>query len=179
MLRLRFLSTTSLALLASVSGCGDDDCGPGSAPDKGLVAGSSDVQLVFGSLISGTNNDCPDPQAPEGVISLTISGTRTDGSGIVTLCVPRPDLLPDGVPLGASGVRVIDLNAEADGCMFSLESARPTSGTVTATGLCDAGASSEGFALSVDGNVSLKRDCPTASDTIAVSFAGTVAVTVP
>lgn len=179
MLRLLFLSSISVSLLSA--GCGDDDCGPGSAKESGLVAGNTDVALNFGSLTSGTNNDCPDPDAPAGVISLTITGSRVDGPGLLTLCVPRPDLLADGVPLDASktGVRVIDLNAsEVDGCTYEL-AARPTLGTVTATGLCDAGANKSGFALTVDGNLSLDQDCGTATGTIAVTFSGTVAVAVP
>ena len=63
------------------------------------------------------------------------------------------------------------------GC--GIESTRPTTGTVKASGLCDAGADKAGFALTVDGGISLRRTCPTATDTIAVSFVGTVAVAVP
>jgi hypothetical protein len=183
MQRLLFLSSTSLLLLASAPGCGDDDCGPGGAPSKGLTVANADVQFVYEGLMSGTNNDCPDPQAPEGVISLTISGTRVDGAGIVTLCVPRPDKLADGLPLGMSGVRVIDLNAEVNAdCKYTLNAGRPPTGTASASGLCDAGANSAGFALTVDGALWLDLVCgnpPSVMNTIMAQFTGTVAVTVP
>jgi hypothetical protein len=182
MLRLLFLSSTSLLVLASSPGC-SDDCGPGSAPSKGLTVANAEVQYVYEGLMSGTNNDCPDPQAPDGVISLTISGTRVDGAGLVTLCVPRPDKLADGLPLGMSGVRVIDLNAEVNAdCKYTLSAGQLPTGTASASGLCDAGASSAGFALTVDGTVSLDLVCgnpPSVMNTITAQLTGTVAVTVP
>lgn len=180
MLRLLFLSSISVSLVGLSAGCGDDDCGPGGAPQSGLVAGDTDVQLNFGALVSGVNNDCSDPATPD-IISLTIAGSQVGGPGLVTLCVPHPDLLSDGVPLDASttGVRVIDLNGETNGCSYTLEPGRPTTGTVSASGLCDVGANKSGFALTVDGSLSLHQDCGTSSGTIAVSFDGTVAVAVP
>jgi hypothetical protein len=181
MQRLLFLSITSLATLATLGACGDDTCGPGDAPDVGILASSADVTLAFGSLTSGQNNDCPDPDAPGGIVSVTIQGSQQDGPGLLTLCVGRPDLLADGsIPLGTAGARIIDLNgSDAAGCMYAFDSSRPVTGEVTSKGLCDNGASDAGYALTVDGNVSLKRTCVTTIDTIAVSFQGTAAVTVP
>jgi hypothetical protein len=170
MLRLLFLSSIS-ALVAS--GC-SDDCGPGGAPDFGLNASSSEVTLTYGNLTAGANNDCPDPMAPMGVISVTIAGTQKDGMGLATFCVPRPDLLDTGVNLG-TGFRIIDLNGDAEGCMFSLDPT-PVTGTAKANGICDNGKDSAGFALIVEGFVSLRRVCPTNTDNIQVSLAGTVAV---
>src|SRR5512140_1786520 len=96
MSRLRFPSITSTVLVASaaaVTGCSDDSCGPGGAPDTGLVAQGDAVTLTYGHLMGGPNNDCPASDAPPGVISLSINGMQTDGSGLVTLCVARPERL--------------------------------------------------------------------------------------
>lgn len=176
MVRLLFLSSISLVLVA----CGDDVCGPGSAPEFGLAASSADVTLVFGGLVSGQNNDCPDASAPAGVISLTLQGMQQNGPGLITVCIPRPDLLAkEPAMLGSVSARIIDLNGEADGCSYAFESTRPVAGTLSASGLCDNGANKAGYAITVDGALSLRRVCPTTMDTIAVSFDGTVAVSVP
>jgi len=178
MQRSLFLSITSLVVSLAASGCGDDSCGPGDASDTGLQLSSADVQITFGGITSGANNDCPAPDAPDGVISLTLQGLQVDGPGRVTLCVSRPDLLQKGpVALGGTSVLIIDLKGDVGGCMYDYESMRPVSGTVSAEGYCDNGTNSAGYALVVDGNVSLNRVCPTATDIIAVSFGGTVAVT--
>jgi hypothetical protein len=175
MLRLLFLSSTSFALVA----CGDDTCGPGDAPDYGIFASSSDVTLTFGGLTSGQNNDCPDAEAPPGVVSLTIQGAQQDGPGLLTLCIPRPDKFETGtIPLGTAGARIIDLKGDANDCMYAFDSSRPVTGNVFATGLCDNGADTAGYALSIDGNVSMTRTCPTMIDTIAVAFEGRAAVVV-
>jgi hypothetical protein len=173
MLRLLFLSSISATLLST--GCSDDACGPGSAPDNGLVAGDVDNKLTFGGLASSANNDCPDPSAPSGVVSLTVSGTQTDGTGFITLCISRPDQLSAGVALGAAGLRIIDLMGQANGCDYKIESTRPVTGTAKATGVCDNGASG-GYALTIDGHISLTKTCATSSETLAVNLVGTVAV---
>lgn len=173
MQRLLFLSSISGLLL---SACGDDECGPGGAPDVGLVASSADVTLTYGNLTSGANNDCPDPAAPAGVISLTLGGTQMGTTSLVTFCVPRPDLLADGVSLGAE-FRIIDFNGEADGCTFAFATGSVPTGTARATGLCDNGTNAAGYALTVDGNILLRRTCQTNTDMVAVALSGTVAVT--
>jgi hypothetical protein len=157
------------------TGCSDDACGPGSAPENGLVAGDVDNKLTFGSLTSSANNDCPDQAAPAGVVSLTISGVQSDGAGFITLCVPRPDLLSAGVTLGGTGVRIIDLMGDANSCMYKIEATRPITGTAKATGVCDNGKSG-GYALTIDGHISLTKTCATSSETLAVNLVGTVAV---
>jgi hypothetical protein len=176
MLRSLFLLTTSLLAF----GCGDDSCGPGGAQAFGTYLSSSDVTLLFGGMTYSQNNDCPDTvtPAPDGVVSLTLEGTQNTGMGRITLCIPRPDLLAGGQPLGtALGVHIIDLSGDDDnGCHYAINSLRPITGTATSTGLCDNGASKAGFALTVDGNVSLDRMCTTMSDTIAVAFQGTSAI---
>lgn len=171
MQRLLFLS--SISLLAS--GCGDDDCGPGGAPDVGLVASAVGVNLAYGNMTSGANNDCPDPAAPSGVVSLTIGGTQMGTSSLVTFCIPRPDLLAEGVQIGG-GFRIIDFNGEADGCTFALATGSVPAGTATASGICDNGTNQAGYALTVDGNIVLRRTCPTMTDMVPVALSGTVAV---
>lgn len=172
MLRLLFLLSISQTLL---SGCSSDECGPGDAPDSGLVAGDVNNNVTFGSLTAGANNDCPDPAAPSGIISVTINGVQTNGgTGLLTLCVPRPDKLAEGLTLG-SGVKIIDLTGEGNGCTYKLESTRPVTGTATATGVCDNGQSGN-YALTIDGKISLAKTCPASSETLAVNFVGTVAV---
>jgi hypothetical protein len=173
MRHLLFLSSIS-ALAAS--GC-SDDCGPGDAPEFGLVASSAEVTLTYGDLSAGANNDCPDADAPKGVVSLTLEGMQqnaTSTTSFVTFCIPRPDQLPDGVPIG-TGFRIIDFRGDKDGCTFEFGGGVPT-GIARATGLCDHGQNKAGFALTVDGNLLLRRTCPTATDTIAVALSGTVAV---
>jgi len=174
MQRLLFLSITSSLLLLACEGCGGDECGPGAAPDFGLLASSADVTLNYGNLTSGANNDCPDPMAPSGVVSLTINGTQMGAASLLTFCIPRPDQLAGGVQLG-SGFRIIDLNGEANGCTFKYEGA-PVTGSAQAFGLCDNGKDAAGYSLSIDGFVTLKRTCPTTSDTVSLSLKGEVKV---
>jgi hypothetical protein len=184
MSRLRFLSTTSVALLAAApaAGCGDDSCGPGGAPDVGLVASGDAVTLTYGQLRGGLNNDCPAQAAPAGVTSLTIAGTQADGGGgFVTLCVGRPDLLasgPQALGLDVAGVaaRVVDLGGAANNCSFAIDRSKPVTGTASATGLCGNGSDAAGFALVVDGALSLTRTCGATVDSVAIALHGRVAV---
>lgn len=177
MSRSLFLSSTSIAVVALLpvvaGGCGDDSCGPGGAPSSGLIAGDVDNKLTFGNLASGANHDCPTEPTVE---PLTISGSQTDGTGLVTLCISRPDRLMAGAQLGTD-VHVIDLNGTFNMCDYVFESTRPISGTVTGTGVCNNGLDPAGYALTFDAHISLRRTCATTTDTIAVNFYGTVAVT--
>lgn len=174
MLRSLFLLITSV----TVVGCGDDSCGPGDAPATGLLASSADVMLKFGNIESGRNNDCVDPEAPDGIISLTLQGTQVGGTGRITFCVGRPDKWQDTpLPLGGTSVQIVDLRGDADGCTYDYEPSRPPTGTLATKGMCDAGQGADGYAIVADGIVSFNRVCPTATDTISVSLTGTVAVT--
>lgn len=179
----RFRSSTSLALLLLVACDGDETCGVGDAPASGLVASTGAVALTYGDLSSLSGNDCPDPTAPSGVVSLSIEGRTADGTGLVTFCIPRPDLLGTGArALGntpsMADVRVIDLTGTADGCTYDFESTLPApTGTVTATGVCANGTDPAGFALTVDGTVTVTRTCGATVDSVTLELAGTVAVT--
>ncbi|HEY4240234.1 MAG TPA: hypothetical protein VGM88_10475 [Kofleriaceae bacterium] len=183
MRQFRFLLLISLA----AAGCGDDggSCGSGGIVDTGLTAGNGDFMLVFDDFTSGQNNDCPDADAPAGVISLTVGGQETDGhgSGIITLCIPRPDLLTtqaQSLDEQASGanVHLIDLNGtDAAGCVYAIDGSRVPTGTVTASGLCENGSNASGYGLSVQGALSLTQTCNGGSPTtVSVTLAGSAAV---
>lgn len=185
MSRLRFLSSTSVVLVAgaaTATGCGDDSCGPGGAPGVGLVASSDAVTLTYGQLHGGLNNDCPAAGAPAGVTSLTITGTQADATGgFVTLCVARPDLLAkqaQALALDVAGaeVRIVDLGGTANNCSFAIDPSQPADGTASATGLCGNGSDAAGFALVVDGSLSLARTCGSTVDSVRVTLHGRVAV---
>lgn len=184
MSRLRFPSTTSLLVIASglaaLAGCSDDSCGPGGAPDTGLIAGSDAVTLTYGALTAGRNNDCPASDAPAGVVSLTITGMQSGGSGLVTLCVARPDLLAEqaqglGLDLQAP-VQVVDVIGTANSCSFTIDRSQPATGKATSSGLCGNGSDAAGFALVLDGSVSLTRTCGATVDSLRVALHGRVAV---
>ncbi len=188
--RSRFPSSTSLvallalALTAACAGCGDDgECGPMGAPTSGLSVSSADVTLVYENLTSLAGNDCPDPNAPEGVISISIEGHQVGNpTGLLTLCIPRMDLFTAntqhtiGTSQSMADMRIFDMSGEDEGCTFTFDSSRPPTGTVVGIGVCDSGESEAGFALDIDGNVSLRRTCGSTIDSVAVAFSGKVAV---
>ena len=177
------LALAGLAAAAALGSTGcSDACGPDGAPRDGLLASSDLVTLSYGGLSGLVGNDCPDPAAPAGVISLSIEGRQTDDpAGLVTLCIPRPDLLMEGdralgTTLSNADVRIIDLRGNANGCSFVLDTTRQPTGAAQATGVCDNGDSPDGFALAVDGAVSLRRTCGATTDTVDVTLRGRVAV---
>jgi hypothetical protein len=173
MSRLLCLSITSLAL---VSGCGDD-CGAMGALEFGLVASSDQVDLMYGDLVASANNDCPAADAPSGVISLTITGAQMgDTSQLITLCVPRPDLLATQALALGSDVKIIDLSGKDATCSYTFDATLPPSGTAAGQHECNNGTNKAGFALLVNGALSLRRTCGTTVDTTPVTLRGTVAV---
>ena len=155
---------------------------PGGAPAAGLVANGETLAITYGDLSGLLGNDCPEPGAPAGVISLSIEGRQTDDPlGLVTFCIPRPDRLMEGertlgTALSTADVRIIDLRGSAAGCTLALDSSQPPFGTATATGVCKNGDAPEGFALSVDGAVTLRRTCGTTVDAVGATLRGRVAV---
>lgn len=183
----RFPSCTSLFVslvaAAGAPGCGgEDSCGPGGAPGVVAAAGTG-VTVTYGQLNGSPNRDCPDPAAPDNVISLSIHGTQTDGTGLITLCIGRPDLLAGqaltfGAEPGAQ-VHVVDLNGSANGCTLTIDRSQPPSGTATSTGLCANGDDPGGFALGLDVSLRFTRTCGTTVDTVPVMLRGSVAVSGP
>lgn len=184
MSRSPYLSSISalLGLSGLLAGCTSDHCGPEGAPPVGIVAAGTNVSLTYGNLTGGLNNDCPAPDQPSGIVSLTIDGAQ-DGGGLhaLGLCIQRPDKLASGPQnlgpdLPTSDIRVIGVGGSAGGCDFKLDKTQPISGTATATGLCGNGADSAGFALVLDGSLSLTRTCGATVDSVAVTLSGRVAV---
>jgi hypothetical protein len=183
-----FLSSISLLLLLLSAGCPSDDetCGPSGAPTAGIVAGDIDVEITYGNLEAGINNDCPDTDAPEGVISVSIHGTQVDGPGLLTLCISRPDLIATqeqalGPDLPGSAVHVVDVTGTVDNCTYELDPNRIPTGKATTAGMCGVnGADPAGFSLTLDGAVGLLRTCPTGPvQTVQVLLTGRVAVAAP
>ncbi len=82
-----------------------------------------------------------------------------------------------GTSLSMADVRVFDLMGSDDtGCTYTLDSTRPPTGTATGAGVCASGDDPAGFALDLDGAVSLRRTCNGTTDTIAVALSGRAAV---
>ena len=176
MSRLQFLSSISL-VIASLAGCSGDDCGTQGAFEFGLTVSSDQVSLVYGDLVAGANNDCPDAAAPAGVVSLTIMGTQMGGTGLFTLCVGRPDLLATAPQtLGSAQIHLVDVNGSDASCSYSLDLGHVPSGTVQAQHMCDNGTNKAGFGLVFDGHLGLHRTCGATIDAVDVGIAGTVAV---
>src|SRR5262249_7736663 len=135
------------------------------------------VMLTYGDLTAGANNDCPDPMAPSGVISLTIAGAQMGNSmNLITLCVPRPDELEHGALALGTDIKIIDLSGSDAMCSYSFDSALPATGPGEGQHMCDNGKSKAGFALDVSGALTLMRNCSGTVDTTAVTLRGTVAV---
>jgi hypothetical protein len=119
------------------------------------------------------------------VISLSIHGTETDAgaSGLITLCIGRPDLLASQpLALGAeptTDVHVVDLSGTAGGCTLTVDRSQPPGGTASASGLCGNGGDPAGFALVLDATLTLTRTCGATVDTVPVTLRGRVAVSGP
>jgi len=177
-----FLGLTSLALAGA--GCGDD-CGPHGAPDDGLAVTGSGVMFTYSGLYGSPNMDCPDPNGPSNVVSLTIMGSQTNsgvcgsGGNCFTLCIPRPDKLGDKALTFPTDARLIDLTGSDAACSYTLDGTQPASGGVTAAHICSDGTDAAGFAMTVDATAVLRRTCGTTIDTVAITLAGTTAVAGP
>ena len=173
------------AIGALGSGCQSaDSCGPGSASEYGLSAtGSSSagsIDLAYGDFVSSQNNDCNDPNGPTGLISLTVTGMEMGTTGLVTLCIPRPDELEtNSVPLGNNtGVEVIDFTGADANCQYAFDPTVAAAGNVSSTGMCNDGGDESGYALQFFGNVALDATCGSAAPVqIQVELTGNVSVT--
>jgi hypothetical protein len=186
MWRSRYLSATSglvavgLALGSACCG-GNGNCGPGSAAPDGLELAGTGIDVHYSGLKSTSAHDCPDPNAPAGATSVTISGAQTTSSFPVDFCVPRNDLLGvQGLALGTD-VKIIDLTADiGNGCTLALGTTPAPTGTITATGVCGDGADHAGFAMTFEnGTVPIVRTCGSQVDELTLALTGTVAVSGP
>jgi hypothetical protein len=178
MSRLPFLLTISAVL---ATGCHTEDtCGIGDASDSIPLTGSG-LTITYDTFQGGANNDCPDPNAPEGVVSITIEAKQADGTSadFLTFCIPRIDELSQGGTIGTAttgDVRVIDVDGTSGGCTVNLDAATPPTGSASASGVCANGTDASGFALTLDGMVSVEKNCAGAIEVTTMTIAGTVAV---
>jgi len=145
------------------------------------VVAAGGAVLTFGGLTSLAANDCTLPGMPNGVVSISLEGNQTDGSGRITLCIPRPDQLNGGMrSLGTATsmaeIRIIDLNGAAQSCTFTIDSTQQPTGTGGAEGVCANGTDAAGFALDLDGGLMLRRDCSGTKDTVPATIKGRIAV---
>ena len=179
----RFLFSISLAAAATAGCGGDDSCGPGGAPGVGVVASGTGVTINYGTLSGSPNRDCQDPTGPASVISLSIMGSQSGGSGLLTLCISRPDLLAkQSQSFGADAtaqVHVVDLSGTASNCMLTIDRGTPPTGTATSSGMCSNGDDPAGFALVLDAAMTLQRTCGATVDSVPITLRGRVAVSGP
>jgi hypothetical protein len=168
----------ALGVAAAASACGPGTtCGTDKAPTYGLMASGNAVSLLYGAFSASANNDCPMPGAPSGVVSLTLEGSQMGGGGIMTICVPRPDLLAsEELAIGAS-VQIIDFTGTASDCDYMLDPASTPSGSAKGIDECNNGTNKNGFALEVTGSATLIQECNGTSNNVVVSLSGTTAVT--
>lgn len=167
------------AALASCSS-EEDTCGPLVTEGEVVVAdlGSSGASLRFSELRARPNNDCPAADAPDGVVSLTISGVAVGGTAPFTLCVPRPDLLEGARTLGGADahVELVDVVGNDGSCTYRQQRGSTASGSVIATGVCDNGRDAAGFSLMFFGEVSVERTCGAVVDVLRMKITGEVPV---
>jgi hypothetical protein len=180
-------STSGLAaaalLLALAGGCSDgESCGPGD--DEAPVLRVDDV--VFGELTASPNNDCP-PPAGDHPTAITIQGIQIEPEApgqFLVFCLPRPDLIDDQPVSFSDGERIelVDLfGRDGEGCQLRFdEAAAAGSGSITFSGFCDHGTSSDGFAVSLTGVLPFTRTCDGQDPTdVTAEIGGRAAVTVP
>ncbi len=172
-----------LIISGALLGCpnnSSETCGPGSNASADLEAAGSGIATTYASLSSSENHDCVAPNTPAGIVALTLDGTAN--GGLITLCVPRPDLLATqtmdlaNASNTGSDVQIIDLTGSAtSGCTFALDGSAAVSGTISATGLCGEG--SAGYSLTLNAGVSVNVTCGSGTPTAeTVTVSGTVAV---
>lgn len=187
----RFVAIVAPALVGLVgatSSCGGDSCGTAGAASYGLVASGSEahgtsVAFTFGGFKSSANNDCPAPNQPKGVVSLTIEGVEMANSAdMVALCIPRPDQLETQTQqLGGSGgsdVQFLSFAASDADCSYMLDLMKTPVGTVRAEHECGDGTNAAGFAVDVEGTLPLVQTCMATGTMVSVSvtLSGTTAV---
>jgi hypothetical protein len=172
------LALASVVTLAA-AGCGDDDCGPGDVPAIGLFVDTGASQLSYGDGTSSPNNDCPTAGSPT---SLTVDVFQVDPAPAqersLVLCLPRPEALGDA-PVDIADdtqVLVIDVFADEDDCLISIDRSRQVSGTATFTGFCENGTDPAGYALGIDAEIPAIRSCPGGDEPIDLAVSGEVAL---
>jgi len=180
MSRLLFLSIISVAASCSNSHHNADapssDCGPGSAAANGIGVTGTGFAFTYQAQMASANNDCPDPAAPQGVVSLTVEGSTADGTGLFTMCIKRPDHLGATALALGTDVQVVDVTGSAAGCNYGVDPTATPTGSVTATGVCANGTDPAGFALTVTGSIGMRQTCGATVTPLTGALAGTTAV---
>lgn len=187
-----FRSSTSglvagAAIAFASAGCHDDPtCGVGDG-DTVITATGGGLDLSWVDLTSSANNDCPDPAAPSGIISLTLTGMTGDefpGGGFLTFCIPRIDTLGSsghdsvGDTLSTADLRIVDVNFTlGNGCTISRSPGTAVSGTASASGVCANGEDPAGYALTLAALFTVDQDCAGTLTQLDMEIRGTYAVT--
>lgn len=170
-----------LAALPFLPACGEP-CGPGDAPPSGVTATAGGETVEYGQFTTSPNNDCSVAGHPT---SLTLDGVQTDPATSpplhLTFCLPRPDEIgSDPVPLDdTQRIEVIDIFADAGGCLLSLDRTVTPTGTITFTGYCGDGTDPAGYAISFDATVGGTLSCSGdagADQSVTVTLGGEAAV---
>lgn len=175
MLRWLFLSSTSCLLLTACPGP-SGTCGPGDVTGSTIAGVGGADTIAYADFTAMENNDCPDPNAPAGVISVTIAGAQSTpaGQAFLSFCLPRPDQLSrsETLTLG-SDLQVVDVQGDLGDCQWQAVTA--VTGTADLEGYCGVAG---GFALTVDGTATLTKHCmTTGGDTpVTVTLSGTALV---
>jgi hypothetical protein len=172
----RYLSIISLALAHGA--CSSPDCGPHGASPNGptLMAPAASLTVTYGGLAAGENHDCPDPMAPAGIVSVTISNLhQTPMPGVFTVCIPRNDRM-NGTLTFPDQIQLVDATGSDASCMYMIDSTQPASGTAIGAHVCGNGIDKAGFEMTFDVSFMLQRKCGAAIDSIAASLSGSVAV---
>ncbi|HEV7557993.1 MAG TPA: hypothetical protein VGO00_21145, partial [Kofleriaceae bacterium] len=148
--------------------------------DSILLSGSG-LTITYDTFEGGANNDCPDPMAPAGVVSITVEAKQPDGTpaDFLTFCIPRIDQLSQGGAFGgptSGDIRFIDVDGTSGSCTISLDATTPPTGTASTSGVCANGTDPAGFALTLDGTISIEKNCAGAIQLATMTLSGTVAV---
>jgi hypothetical protein len=177
MLRSSFLSSTSVLLLTACPSP-DPTCGVGTITASTLGASGGGDTLTYGEWRASNNNDCPDPNAPTDVVSVTINAAQTSppGTASVGLCLPRPDLVAETgeatLTLGSADLQVTDVQGALGGANCRWHDARNLTGTAHLTGFCGAD-HPDGFAIAITGTATVTRSCDGAADEdVTVTLSG-------
>jgi hypothetical protein len=166
MLRSSFLF--SISLLAACPSPAPT-CGIGDVTTSTLGASGGGDTVAYGEWRASENNDCPDPAAPSGVVSVTINAAQTSPTGTASfgLCLPRPDLVAESgdatLDLGSADLQLTDVQGALGGANCRWHDARNATGSAHFTGFCGAG-STDGFAIAVTGTATVTRSCDGAAD---------------
>ena len=154
-------------------------------PADGLTVTSTGLQttagITYGAGTTSPNNDCSVDEAPTSLtIDIVQVAPLTAERRALILCVPRPDRLDTELALTddsvTTGVQVIDIFADDDDCLISIDRTRAISGTATFAGACSDGTDPAGYALNLSGEIPATATCPTETNAITLTVSGELAI---